>query len=74
MLEVLLNYATLGIAAISFLALIGSVIFKRKQMSKTQIRIICIMGLMILVYFIFIGVLTFAFGIAHPPTEPVPMF
>lgn len=73
MSELLLNYATLTIAAV-FLALVTLLIFKHKQMSKTQKRIIYLLCALIVIYFLFIAILTFAVGNTHPGGGSSPVF
>lgn len=74
MIVLLLNYATLTIATILFLGLVVLLIFKHKQLSKRQKKIIYLLCTWIVIYFFFIAILTFAFGNTHPGGGPLPVF
>lgn len=74
MIILLLNYVTLTIATILFLVLVSLLIFKHRQISKTQKRIIYLLCALIVIYFFFIAILTFAFENTHPGGGPLPVF
>lgn len=74
MLELLLNYATLTIAAVLFLGLVALLLFKRNQMSKPHKRIIYLLCAILVIYLVFIAILTLASGNTHPQGSPSPVW
>lgn len=74
MLELLLNYVTVTIATILFVGLVGVLIFKRKKLTKSKKAILYLLCAIVAIYFIFVGIVTFAFGNPHPLGEPSPTF
>lgn len=73
MLELALNHVTISIAAALLVTLIVLFFKKRKQLSKVQKMIICCVGAIFAIYFVFVAILVFAFGNTHPSGGPKPV-
>ena len=72
-LNILLNYITLGVAGVAFILLLVVLIWKRKNFSAKEKGLLSVLLIILALYFIFVIVVSITAGSGHPAGNPTPI-
>lgn len=72
-LNVLLNYITLGVAGVAFILLLVVLIWKRKNFSAKEKGLLSVLLIILALYFVFVIVVSITAGSGHPAGNPTPI-
>ena len=72
-LNVLLNYITLGVAGVVFILLLVVLIWKRKNFSVKEKGLLSVLLIILALYFVFVIVISITAGSGHPAGNPTPI-
>ena len=72
-LNILLNYITLGVAGVAFILLLVVLIWKRKNFSAKEKGLLSVLLIILALYFVFVIVVSIIAGTGHPAGNPVPI-
>lgn len=72
-LNVLLNYITLGVAGVAFILLLVVLIWKRKNFSVKEKGLLSVLLIILALYFVFVIVVSITAGSGHPAGNPTPI-
>ena len=72
-LNVLLNYITLGVAGVAFILLLVVLIWKRKNLSAKEKGLLSVLLIILALYFAFVIVVSITAGSGHPAGNPTPV-
>ena len=72
-LNILLNYITLGVAGVAFILLLVVLIWKRKNFSAKEKGLLSVLLIILALYFVFVIVISITAGSGHPAGNPTPI-
>lgn len=72
-LNILLNYITLGVAGVAFILLLVVLIWKRKNFSAKEKGLLSVLLIILALYFVFVIVVSITTGSGHPAGNPTPI-
>ena len=72
-LNILLNYITLGVAGVAFILLLVVLIWKRKNLSTKEKGLLGVLLIILALYFVFVIVISIKAGSGHPAGNPTPI-
>ena len=72
-LNILLNYITLGVAGVAFILLLVVLIWKRKNFSAKEKGLLSVLLIILALYFVFVIVVSITAGSGHPAGNPTPV-
>lgn len=72
-LNILLNYITLGVAGVAFILLLVVLIWKRKNFSAKEKGLLSVLLIILALYFVFVIVASITAGSGHPAGNPTPI-
>ena len=72
-LNILLNYITLGVAGVAFILLLVVLIWKRKNFSAKEKGLLSVLLIILALYFVFVIVVSITAGSGHPAGNPTPI-
>ena len=72
-LNILLNYITLGVAGVAFILLLVVLIWKRKNFSAKETGLLSVLLIILALYFVFVIVVSITAGSGHPAGNPTPI-
>lgn len=72
-LNILLNYITLGVAGVAFILLLVVLIWKRKNFSVKEKGLLSVLLIILALYFVFVIVVSITAGSGHPAGNPTPI-
>ena len=72
-LNILLNYITLGVAGVVFILLLVVLIWKRKNFSVKEKGLLSVLLIILALYFVFVIVISITAGSGHPAGNPTPI-
>ena len=72
-LNILLNYITLGVAGVAFILLLVVLIWKRKNFSAKEKGLLSVLLIILALYFVFVIVASITAGSGHPAVNPTPI-
>ena len=72
-LNILLNYITLGVAGVAFILLLVVLILKRKNLSTKEKGLLGVLLIILALYFVFVIVISITAGSGHPAGNPTPI-
>ena len=72
-LNILLNYITLGVAGVAFFLLLVVLIWKRKNFSAKEKGLLSVLLIILALYFVFVIVVSITAGSGHPAGNPTPI-
>ena len=72
-LNILLNYITLGVAGVAFILLLVVLIWKRKNFSAKEKGLLSVLLIILALYFVFVIVVSIIAGSGHPAGNPTPI-
>ena len=72
-LNILLNYITLGVAGVAFILLLVVLIWKRKNFSAKEKGLLSVLLIILALYFVFVIVVSITAGSGHPAGDPTPI-
>ena len=72
-LNVLLNYITLGVAGVAFILLLVVLIWKRKNLSAKEKGLLSVLLIILALYFFFVIAVSITAGSGHPAGNPIPV-
>ena len=72
-LNILLNYITLGVAGVAFILLLVVLIWKRKNFSAKEKGLLSVLLIILALYFVFVIVVSITAGSGHPAWNPTPI-
>ena len=72
-LNILLNYITLGVAGVAFILLLVVLIWKRKNFSAKEKGLLSVLLIILALYFVFVIVVSITAGSGHPAGNPAPI-
>ena len=72
-LNILLNYITLGVAGVAFILLLVVLIWKRKNFSAKAKGLLSVLLIILALYFVFVIVVSITAGSGHPAGNPTPI-
>ena len=72
-LNILLNYITLGVAGVAFILLLVVLIWKRKNFSVKEKGLLSVLLIILALYFVFVIVISITAGSGHPAGNPTPI-
>ena len=72
-LNILLNYITLGVAGVAFILLLVVLIWKRKNFSAKEKGLLSVLLIILALYFVFVIVVSITAGSGHPDGNPTPI-
>ena len=72
-LNILLNYITLGVAGVAFILLLVVLIWKRKNFSAKEKGLLSVLLIILALYFVFVIVVSITTGSGHPAGNPAPI-
>lgn len=73
MIDVLLSYTTLAIAAVALIAVVVFLFVGRKKISPTMKALFAALLIILVLYFVFVLWVVFASGNTHPIADPIPL-
>ena len=72
-LNILLNYITLGVAGVAFILLLVVLIWKRKNFSAKEKGLLSVLLIILALYFVFVIVVSITAGSGYPAGNPTPI-
>ena len=72
-LNILLNYITLGVAGVAFILLLVVLIWKRKNFSAKEKGLLSVLLIILALYFVFVIVVSITAGSGRPAGNPAPI-
>ena len=72
-LNILLNYVTLGVAGVACILLLVVLIWKRKNFSAKEKGLLSVLLIILALYFVFVIVVSITAGSGHPAGNPTPI-
>ena len=72
-LNILLNYITLGVAGVAFILLLVVLIWKRKNFSAKEKGLLSVLLIILALYFVFVIVVSITAGSGPPAGNPTPI-
>lgn len=73
MIDFLLSYATLAIAAVVLITDVVFLFAGRKKITPTMKALLAVLLIILVIYFVFVLWVVFASGNTHPIADPIPL-